>query len=81
MQVPTDEGFNGVWGTGPDDVFVAGSTGTLLHYDGVSWLPIRWAPDDRETDRGVFSVWGTAEALFVGGYPDVHLYTRTAPVP
>ena len=27
----------GVWGTGPDDAWIVGSTGTLLHWNGTTW--------------------------------------------
>lgn len=42
MAVPQfviDQGLylNGMWGSGPSDVFTVGELGTILHYDGTSW--------------------------------------------
>jgi hypothetical protein len=33
--------LNAVWGAGPKDVFVVGNSGTILHYEGKSCLPVR----------------------------------------
>jgi hypothetical protein len=30
-----------IWASAPDDAFAAGTTGTLLHYDGTGWTPVR----------------------------------------
>ncbi|WP_438045046.1 hypothetical protein [Sorangium sp. So ce128] len=37
MDSPTSVLLGGVWGSGPDDVFVVGDEGTIAHYDGESW--------------------------------------------
>jgi hypothetical protein len=54
----TPPALNGVWSSGPDDLFAVGDEGTLAHWDGIAWsttaldptLPMRgvWgnAPDD-----------------------------------
>lgn len=34
---PMPDHFWPVWGTGPDDVYVGGTSGTLLHFDGRAW--------------------------------------------
>ncbi len=34
---PTGVVLESVWGTGPNDVWVAGQLGTLLHFDGLNW--------------------------------------------
>jgi hypothetical protein len=58
---PTNEAWRKVHGTGPNDVYVAGSR-TLLRYDGTAWAPIaRPVPTSVEA---VFTVPGT---VFSGG--------------
>lgn len=34
---PDVANLNGVWGYDPEDLWAVGSSGTILHYDGVSW--------------------------------------------
>lgn len=33
--------LNGVWGSGTSDVWAVGDQGTILHYDGTLWIPVR----------------------------------------
>lgn len=49
--------LNGVWGSGPNDVWAVGTRGTVLHGDGASFSPI--TVDAGSGDVWV-SVWGTA---------------------
>ncbi len=49
-----DVGLNGIWGSGPDNVWVVGSRGFAARYDGSKWQVRR--PD---TLLALFSVWGT----------------------
>jgi hypothetical protein len=55
-QVPI--GFTDVWGSGPDDVFVAGNTGALpspmYHWNGQGWLQLSTPPD-----FNVGALWGS----------------------
>jgi len=32
--------LNGIWGSGPADVFAVGNSGTILHYGGAAWAPM-----------------------------------------
>jgi hypothetical protein len=43
-----------VWGTGPSDVWAAGSGGAILHYDGTQWTP---TPTGRQNT--LFGIWGS----------------------
>ncbi len=47
------EDMQGVWGSGPDDIWWVGSKGTVLHYNG-SVL----APRKSGTEKDLFAVWG-----------------------
>jgi hypothetical protein len=37
MTSGTEQDLHGVWGTSPENVYAAGSEGTLLHFDGTRW--------------------------------------------
>ena len=43
-----------VWGSGSDDVFAVGSSGTILHYDGLGWASMSSGTND-----DLQSVWGS----------------------
>ncbi len=55
-----DESFSwdlihGIWGTGPEDVFMVGEVQPLWHHDGVGWTP----QDARATvDLDLYGIWG-----------------------
>ena len=54
--------FTGVWGSGPANVYVAGSFGTVLRWNGSSWLDL--ASGSRDELLGIFGsspgdVWAT----------------------
>lgn len=59
-----DEALFKVWGTGGDDIWVVGTGGAILHYDGDAWT-VHTSP---VTDR-LIAVWGTAsdDVYAVGG--------------
>ncbi len=66
-EVPLPEGtplLNWVHGTGPDDVWVAGLSGTLLHWDGTDWTD-----RSRSTEAAFWGLHATGpdRALAVGG--------------
>ena len=46
--------LNGIWGAGPGDVWVVGSLGTTLHWDGETWSSV---PSD--TGGTLQGVWGS----------------------
>ncbi len=57
--------LNDVWGSGPSDVYVVGSGGTLAHYDGTTWVSPGVPVGSRVDLNGV---WGTSPSdLFVVG--------------
>jgi hypothetical protein len=35
--VPTTNQLNAIWGSSGSDAFAVGASGTILHYDGISW--------------------------------------------
>lgn len=46
--------FRGIWGSGPDDIYIVGnSDGLILHHDGLGWAPIR-----TDIDQPLLRVWG-----------------------
>jgi len=47
------EYFLDVWGTSSNDVFVVGSEGVILHYDGSAWHEM-----DSGTDANLNAIWG-----------------------
>lgn len=60
-----------VWGSGPNDVWAVGSSGTILHWDGATWTP---------TSSGVkntfFRVWGSgADDVYAVSSTDVILHS------
>lgn len=57
VPVPADgrAGLYAIWGSGPGDVWVGGSRGTVLHYDGAAWSRV---PVD--TLNAFYSVWGSS---------------------
>ncbi|MBT9555446.1 MAG: hypothetical protein IV100_05410 [Myxococcales bacterium] len=61
---PGVRAFFKVWAGGPDDVWVVGQSGAVLHYDGAQW-------EERHagTDRDLIAVWGVASdrVVMVGG--------------
>jgi len=58
VELPTTSpvSFNGIWGSGPDDVWIVGGPGTTLHWDGakLSFSAI-------ETHQSLSGVWGSGK--------------------
>jgi hypothetical protein len=54
--------LNAGWGLARDDVWAAGSGGTLLHYDGSSWQP-----QFTGTTQALHALWGTSSRLWAVG--------------
>ncbi|WP_437729288.1 hypothetical protein [Sorangium sp. So ce861] len=65
-QAVTDSGtsasLSGVWGSAPGDVFAVGWGGTIVHYDGISWLEV-----NSTTYKSLSSIWGHAGTSFIVG--------------
>lgn len=59
--------YRGVWGTSNDNVFVVGGAGTILHYDGAEWTPMKTGQD-----AALAGVWGSSET-------DVYAVGENAP--
>jgi hypothetical protein len=56
--------FYSVWGSGPNDVYVAGQPGLILHYDGSSWTV-----EDSHTQQPLIAVWGaSANEVYACGH-------------
>lgn len=68
--------YNGVWGTGYEDIFVAAHLGELHHYDGTDWSTHEVGPLDE-----LYAVW-TADAAsavwVVGEEGRIHAFDRTS---
>jgi hypothetical protein len=82
--IPVQADFFGVWGRGRNDIFIVGWGGTILHYDGMSWMqqtttatvPLTaihgWAPGDPAQNGAIFAVgWrGTILSYMNGAWVD-----------
>ncbi|WP_437537869.1 hypothetical protein WME79_19090 [Sorangium sp. So ce726] len=75
MEVPTSASLYGVWGSGSSDVFAVGSGGTLLRYDGISWMTL-----NSTTNLQLNAVWGQDRIAFVVGQ-DPAIYRHIGPPP
>ena len=57
------EGLYGIWGSSDSNVFAAGRSGTILHYDGVSWTPMTTG-----MTADLYGAWGSsATEVFAAG--------------
>jgi hypothetical protein len=67
-----------IWGSGPDDVFVVGDTGTIQHYDGT-----RWSIMTSPTPQILFGVAGTGprDVFAVGNVGAIIHYDGTSWTP
>jgi len=63
MNAPVEGHLKGVWAFAPDDLWVGGTRGLLLHWDGATWTKI-----ETDTDRELGVFWGAApDDLWVAG--------------
>jgi len=53
---PTTAWLSAVWGSGPDDVWVGGDEGSVLHHDGTAWHQ----PSPPTTEVSVEALWGNS---------------------
>ncbi|HKN65261.1 MAG TPA: hypothetical protein VJW73_03240 [Gemmatimonadaceae bacterium] len=67
-------GVTALWGRGDRDVFAVGARGTILHYNGVEWTPMRNPISDVITDEctapatsTLWSVGGNEHDVFAAG--------------
>lgn len=55
------ESLYAVWGHADDDIYAVGDNGTLLHHDGVGWLPVNMEPA-----RNLRDIWSASRhAIYV----------------
>ncbi|MFH2011002.1 MAG: hypothetical protein ABI333_30665 [bacterium] len=54
LVLPYQGPLQSIWGSGPNDVYVAGHDQSFLHFDGSQWSAVQGAPTG-----GVTSLWGT----------------------
>jgi hypothetical protein len=59
-----------IWGSGPDDVWVAG-LGRLAHWDGAAWRPT--GPD---SGNEIQALWGTGREVLAVGLHGAILHRR-----
>ena len=55
MASGTFASLDGVWGSGPDNVFAVGESGTVLHHDGHGWLPVNRPGGEPHAFRAISS--------------------------
>lgn len=61
--------FLGVWGSGPDDVYVVGQPGLIFHWDGTSWTQ-----QSSGTTAPLTDVWGDGSGnVYITGHDGVIL--------
>lgn len=60
--VPTTLSLTAVWGTSSDNVFVVGSHGVVLHFDGKAWRR-----EESSTHHDLRAVWGRDDETFAAG--------------
>ncbi|MEZ4387568.1 MAG: hypothetical protein R3D98_08325 [Candidatus Krumholzibacteriia bacterium] len=61
--------FLGVWGSGPDDVFVVGQPGLIYHWDGAAW-----SREESGTTVALTDVWGDGSGtVYATGHDGVIL--------
>ena len=53
--LPQGNDLYGVWGSGPEDVYAVGLNGTIVYYDGVSWVV-----QTSGTTQNLFDIWGSS---------------------
>lgn len=51
--------LNGIWGSGPDNIFIVGSAGTLLHMTDKRSATGAWAVTQSATTQTLHGVWGS----------------------
>ncbi|MFH2007689.1 MAG: MopE-related protein, partial [bacterium] len=63
MDLSNDDYKEGIWLSGPDDIFTVSWSGTVIHYDGSSWQEM-----STHTSANLLGVWGSApDDVFVVG--------------
>jgi len=66
---PVGTWFLGVWGTGPDDVYVVGQPGLIYHWNGTAWNK-----QDSGVDVALTDVWGPGDGtVYATGHDGVIL--------
>ena len=59
-----------MWGSGPDDLFLVGSDGSILHYDGYAWSPM-----SSGVTTGLNGIWGSGpDDVYAVGYTGTILH-------
>ena len=71
----TTQTLYGVWGSGPDNIFAVGDSGTILHYNGTAWTAM-----DSGSTSNLKGVWGSAlnDVYAVGDSGIILHYNGTA---
>jgi hypothetical protein len=54
---PDDFSASGVWAIAPNDAFLVGSSGRILHFNGTAWSPMT-----SPTSQGLVDVWGNSSS-------------------
>lgn len=69
---PTTRTLQSVWGSSGSDVFAVGRNGTILHYNGTSWSPMK-----SSTTQWLHGVWGSSGSdVFAVGSGGTILHCR-----
>jgi hypothetical protein len=57
---PSEGSWNSIWGIDGNDIFAVGSSGDIVHWDGIQWEDMSY-----ETLNRLLAVWGCAPDCFV----------------
>lgn len=60
--IPLDVDLHAVWAIADDNIYVAGDSGAIMHFDGTQWSAVSLF-----TERTLHSVWGTGDVMVVAG--------------
>lgn len=61
--------FLGIWGSGPDDIFIVGQPGLIFHWDGTAW-----SQENSGTTVALTDVWGSGDGtVYATGHDGVIL--------
>ena len=66
----TSNELNGVWGSGPNNLFVVGDGGIFLHYDGTTWTVLHQGTNAPLNVVCLNAVWGSGrDRVVTAGWP------------
>lgn len=62
-----------LWGKSKDDLYAVGDAGTILHTNDTG---LTWEKQKSETQKSLYSIWGTGDVIFIAGADGTLLRSR-----